>query len=148
MDHGQVGFEVLFGEVGIVGDHLGRSEHPFVDECLGRERADVEQGGLFEARIVAQHVAGLLANRIELALEFLGGDPLGSLDEDLFGPGLGRAGRRTDVGKIRLLGNVAPTDEGLALGADESVEDATAFVAFCGDFWKEDITGGPKTLGG
>ena len=143
-----MGFEVLLGEVGIVGDHLGWGEHPFVDECLGREGADVEQGRLFEGRIVAQHVAGLLANRVELALELIRGDPLGSLDEDLFGPGLGRACRRTDVGKIRLLGNVAPTDKGLAFGANQLVENPTALVAFCGDFWKEDIAGRPKTLGG
>ena len=69
VNHRKMGFEVVCGKVRVVRDDLCGSEHPLVDQRLGRERTDVKQRRLLKGRVIAKSMAGLLANHIKLALE-------------------------------------------------------------------------------
>ncbi len=110
---------------------LGGEQEALVDHRAGRERRHVElgQAGNLALRLqVSQAVQGLLADRQNLALERLLVLDLGiARDNRLADDRHGLDDARAETGEVDR--DVAPAEQGLAIGLDEMLEMANHFVA-------------------
>ena len=134
-------------EVGEVRQHLGRSEHPLVDEDLARQGANVERQRFGVARF-PNRVRGQFANDEQLAFEGGVVDALRCADEEHLHRGFRSDGGWSDIGPLWISGQRTPADEGLALLSDDGVDLRLELFVIGGILGKEDHTRAIQPLGG
>ena len=125
-----MGGEAGVGQILVEGEKLARGQHALVDDDLAGQAAGVQQLALAQGTVIAQGVGEALADDVERALEGVRPKPFGGGDEQLLDLGLGRLGRRADIGAFRIDRHRAPADKPLALLGDDPVDEAAAALAF------------------
>ncbi len=130
VDHRQMGLVVGIGQVGIVLQQLQRAQHALVDDHLGGKRANIEHLGGRRCRVTSQRMAGALADDIELSFKVVPGQVVAGGNEQLLDVRFAITGGRPHVGFDRLLRDLSPADQALALLGNDLLDGFLALLAF------------------
>ncbi len=142
MHHGQVCFKAGVGQILVEREQLTGRQHTFIYNNFGRQAAGIQHFCLAQRRVAAQLVRKALANDVQLALERLFIETIGSANEQLGDVGLRHSGGRTNVSTFSISRNFTPAKQVLAFFGDDPVDRLAAELTLFLVLGQENIAGG------